>query len=85
MEKIMVNLDSISVAEIDDLMKRLKQIRKDKVVAEANAERIKIGEMVLKKLPDGMTAEEFLNKAFSSINRSEVRPDFSNQSRTEHE
>lgn len=85
MEKIMVNLDSISVAEIDDLMKRLKQIRKDKVVAEANAERIKIGEMVLKKLPDGMTAEEFLNKAFSSVNRSEVQPDFSNQSRMEHE
>jgi len=85
MEKIIVNLDSISVAEIDDLMKRLKQIRKDKVVAEANAERIKIGEMVLKKLPDGMTAEEFLNKAFSSVNRSEVRPDFSNHSGTEHE
>lgn len=85
MEKIIVNLDSISVAEIDDLMKRLKQIRKEKVVAEVNAERIKIGEMVLKKLPDGMTAEEFLNKAFSSVNRSEVRPDFSNHNGTEHE
>ena len=66
-------------------MKRLKQIRKEKVVAEANAERIKIGEMVLKKLPDGMTAEEFLNKAFSFVNRSEVRSNFSNQNRTEHE
>lgn len=65
MSKKTFDFDNMSVQEIDNLMKELRQLRKEKVKHEEQKKMLNIAQRVLENVPENMDVNTFLDTVFS--------------------